>query len=96
MTYHEAKERQAALETAYKAACDNRAAVESALAESLGIAARGEMNLIAEPIRLHPSYRAAKTMQDSAFQRLRAFNADYVKRYKKEIQAERRNRYKAA
>jgi len=93
MTYQEAKTRQAALETAYKAASDNRAAVEAALAERLGIPARGAMNLIAEPIRLHPDYRTAKTMQDSAFNRLRIFNADFVKAYKKEIREERSKRF---
>jgi hypothetical protein len=93
MTYQDAKAMRDALDAAYKAASDNRAAIETELSESLGIAARGAMNLIAEPIRLHPAYRAAKAAQETAFQRLREYNAAYVKAYKKEIQAERRARY---
>jgi hypothetical protein len=94
MTYQEAKEHCAALEAAHNAACNDRAAIESTLAAEMGIEARGgALNLLVEPIRLHPSYRAAKANQDAAFKRLQEFNRAFVKAYKKEIQAERRARF---
>lgn len=93
MTYQEAKERQAAIEAAFEAACDNRAAIEAELAATLGIEPRNAMGLTADAIKLHPRYRAAKQNQDLAFKRLQESNRAFVKAYKKEIQAERRARY---
>jgi hypothetical protein len=53
---------------------------------------RGAMNLPPESVRLSPEYRAAKARTDKAFARLRAFNAVYVKRFAKELRAERSKR----
>ena len=54
---------------------------------------RGTMGLPPENVRLSPEYRAAKARTDKAFARLRAFNAVYVKRFAKELRAERAKRY---
>jgi hypothetical protein len=54
---------------------------------------RGAMGLPPESVRLSPEYRAAKARTDKAFARLRAFNAVYVKRFAKELRAERTKRY---
>lgn len=54
---------------------------------------RGAMGLPPESVRLSPEYRAAKARTDKAFARLRAFNAVYVKRFAKELRAERAKRY---
>ena len=53
---------------------------------------RGAMGLPPESVRLSPEYRAAKAHTDKAFARLRAFNAVYVKRFAKELRAERAQR----
>ena len=53
---------------------------------------RGPMGLPPESVRLSPEYRAAKARTDKAFARLRAFNAVYVKRFAKELRAERSQR----
>lgn len=92
MTYQEAKRQQAAIEAAFYAANDKRQAVEERLAAEIGIAARGAMNLIAEPIRLHPEYRLAKSATDAAFASLQAFNRIYSKRFAKDIRADRDKR----
>lgn len=49
---------------------------------------RGPMNLIAEPIRQHPDYRAAWIAERAAFERLRKVNAFMSRHFKKEIRAE--------
>ena len=53
---------------------------------------KGPMNLTPDTIRATPEWKAVKAEFDSAFQRLRKFNAAFVRTFKKEIQAERRNR----
>lgn len=53
----------------------------------------GAMGLPPESVRLSPEYRAAKARTDKAFARLRAFNAVYVKKFAKELRAERAKRY---
>jgi hypothetical protein len=50
---------------------------------------RGAMGLPPESVRLSPEYRAAKARTDKAFARLRAFNGVFVKRFAKELRAER-------
>jgi len=53
---------------------------------------RGPMGLPPESVRLSPEYRAAKARTDRAFARLRAFNGAFVKRFAKELRAERAQR----
>jgi len=50
----------------------------------------GQMGLTPDDVRARPDYRIAKAAMDKAFAELRAFNAVYVKRYKKELAAERK------
>jgi len=92
MSCTQAKAAQAALYAAHDAACRAADETATAIAARLGIAKHGAMNLTPDAIRLDPAYRAAKAAADAAFQRLRAFNADHVKRYKADIRAERRAR----
>lgn len=49
----------------------------------------GFMGLTPDDVRARPDYRIAKQAMDKAFAELRAFNAVYTKRFKKEIAAER-------
>lgn len=49
----------------------------------------GPMGLTPDDVRARPDYRFAKQVMDKAFAELRAFNAVYVKRFKKELAAER-------
>lgn len=55
-------------------------------------APRGPMNLAAEHIRLSPEYREAKARFDAAFARLGNFNGAFVRRFKAELRAERKDR----
>lgn len=55
---------------------------------------RGPMGLTPDAVRALPEYRAAKARVDKAFARLRAFNAVFVKRFAKELRAERAARTK--
>lgn len=50
----------------------------------------GPMGLTPDDVRARPDYRIAKEAMDKAFAELRAFNAVYVKRYKKELAQERK------
>lgn len=52
----------------------------------------GPMGLVPDHVRCSAEYRAAKRAYDSAFARLRSFNARFVKAYATEIREERRNR----
>ena len=54
---------------------------------------RGTMGLTPDAVATTPEYRAAKARFQKAFARLRAFNAVYVKRFAKELRAERDIRY---
>lgn len=56
---------------------------------------RGPMGLTPDAVRATPEWRAAKARVDKAFARLRAFNAVFVKRFAKELRAERAERTRA-
>lgn len=53
----------------------------------------GPMGLVPDAVKATPEYRAAKAHFQQAFERQRAFNATYTKRFAKELQAERAKRY---
>ena len=52
---------------------------------------KGPMNLTPEHIRLSPAYRKAKAEYDTAAKALKTYSAWYVKQFKKELTAERRD-----
>ena len=52
-----------------------------------------DSGLTPDHIRMTPEWIKAKSDFTHSFATLRAFNATYVKKYKKEIMKERRNRY---
>lgn len=52
------------------------------------------MGIVPDHIRETPEYQIAKKAVDNNFAELRNFNQWFVKTFKKEIQADRRNRYK--
>jgi hypothetical protein len=54
------------------------------------------MGLVPDRIRETPEYQTVKKAVDKNFAELRNFNGWFVKTFKKEIQADRRNRYKRA
>jgi hypothetical protein len=56
----------------------------------------GEMGLTPDSIKNSSKYRIARAAMDKAFTELRAYNANYTKQYKKEIQADRLARRYAA
>lgn len=53
---------------------------------------KGAMNLTPDDVKASPEYRDAKQKVDRAFNKLRQFNAGFVKTYAKELRDERRNR----
>lgn len=55
---------------------------------------RGAMNLVPDHVKASPEYRSAKLRTDRAFAKLRAFNAEFVKRFKEEIRADRSSRHR--
>lgn len=88
MTYQEARAASLKAESEHNAACAAMSAIETRLAAELGISSRRAMNLVIEPIRLNPEYRAAWRAERSAFERLRQANAFLSRHFKKEIRAE--------
>lgn len=83
-TYEEAKAESALVE---KEMFEAQAAIDAF--------PRGPMGLTPDAVRATPEWRAAKTRVDKAFARLRAFNAVFVKRFAKELRAERDERARA-
>ena len=53
---------------------------------------RGPTGLTPDHVKFSPEYRAAKSTFDTHFNRLRNFNKTFVKTFKKEITADRRQR----
>src|SRR4051812_48645006 len=53
----------------------------------------GPMGLTPDHVRLRPEYRAAKQAYEMVWAELRAFNAVFVKQFKKEIAGERKLRF---
>lgn len=54
---------------------------------------KGPMGLTPDDVRATDAWKAAKREFDLAFSHLRSFNAIYVKKFKKELAAERAARY---
>ena len=80
MSYAIAKVTASLLESDYSAASRNFKAIP-------GVGS-GPMGLTPDDIKARPDYRIAKQAMDKTFAELRAFNAVYVKRFKKEIAIE--------
>ena len=55
---------------------------------------KSAMGMTPDHVRAMPEWQEAKLAFDIAFQNLRNFNAKYNKAFKKEIQEERKNKYK--
>jgi hypothetical protein len=51
----------------------------------------GPMGLTPEAVRATPEWKAAKVAANKAFAAFRAFNADYVPRFKREITRDRKH-----
>ena len=62
------------------------------VAQRLGVPERGPTGLTPDAVKETPEWRAAKASVDKAFARLRAFNAVFVKKFAKELRAERSER----
>jgi len=59
----------------------------SKLLNALAAGHKNAVGLVPDHIRLSPSYRDAKAAYDAAFKAQRAFNQQFMKRYKKEYAA---------
>ena len=55
---------------------------------------KSAMGMTPDHVKVMPEWKEAKMAFDIAFQNLRNFNAKYTKVFKKEIQEERKNKYK--
>ena len=55
---------------------------------------KSAMGMTPDHVKAMPEWKEAKVTFDIAFQNLRNFNAKYTKVFKKEIQEERKNKYK--
>ena len=86
MNYAEAKQLKAQLE-------GNLDVASKALRAIPGIGS-GPMGLTPDAVKNSPEYRAASAAYDVAFAALRNFNGQFVKAFKAEYAAERRERYK--
>lgn len=84
MEYTIAKQISAQMDADYSAAC-------KALGTIPGVGS-GPMGLTPDDVLATPEYKAARTAMNKAFAQLRAFNAVYVKQFKKELAAERKIR----
>ena len=89
--YQAFKEAQAVLEVQLAVASQ---AFREVADEAFRKIPRGPMGLTPDPVKAMPEYQAAKAAYDAAFAALRDFNGKYVKIFKAEIQAERREKYK--
>ena len=56
---------------------------------------KGAMGITSDDVKASKQYRADKLKFDQAFQDLRNFNTRYVKKYAKEIRADRAAKYRA-
>lgn len=63
--------------------------------EILAAYPRGPMGLTPDHLKQTPEWQHAKAECDKAFEALRRFNRVFVKRFRREIQAERRKRFPA-
>lgn len=82
MDYSKAKERAAQLDAEY----DRAGRALKALSGG------GPMGLTPAHVRATPEWKAAKGAADAAFAALRAFNAGYTRRFKREIAQDRAER----
>lgn len=64
-----------------------------AAGDALQLFPRGPTGIAPDAIKTTPQFRAAKKRFDVAFAALRKFNAVYVKKFAKELRAERSARY---
>lgn len=85
MNYEEAKAYKANLEVINNAASDALKAFDSYGKSSFGITP--------DHVKTMPEYHEAKKAFDVSFQRLRNFNGQFTKVFKKEIAAERKAKY---
>jgi len=67
----------------------------SAISDKLGAFPRLANGLTPDSVKALPEYRALRSAYDSAFKRLRIVNAEFVKRFKREIKADILARRKA-
>ncbi len=71
----------------------HQAYLEAAVSVTSGVMnafPKGDMGLTPDDVKASDTYRAAKKSFNNAFAALRAFNAGYVKRFKKELAQERK------
>jgi hypothetical protein len=87
MTYQEAKLYRDTMEERHKIDSDKLKEFDKY---------RIAMGIVPDHIRETPEYQILKKAVDKNFAELRNFNGWYVKTFKKEIQADRKNRYKRA
>lgn len=72
-----------------KQIADRLNAESSALGAVLESFPRNAVGLVSDEVRVTPEYQQAKAAFDRSFARLRAFNAVFVKQYKRERAADR-------
>jgi hypothetical protein len=84
MDYQEAKEYRANMEKRHKVDSDKIKEFDKY---------RITMGIVPDHIRETPEYQTAKNAVDKNFAELRNFNTRFVKQFKKEIQADRHNRF---
>ncbi|MGV2885953.1 hypothetical protein [Paenibacillus taichungensis] len=84
MTYEEAKSHKQKLEEQNK--------VDSDKLKVFDIQGKSANGLTPDHVRALPEWKSAKTAFDRSFAKLRDFNGWFVKKFKKEIAADRRER----
>lgn len=91
----EIDEMLAAPSSAFEQAKVEEARVEKEMDEAqaaISAFPRGPTGLTPDAVKATPAWQAAKRRVDKAFAQLRAFNAVFVKRFAKELRAERNKR----
>ena len=86
--YHIAKQSKVVLEKALDEAGKDLKAFDSF--------GKTPMGLTPDHVKAMPEWKQAKASFDKVFAELRTFNGWFMKTFKKEIQAERKNKYKQA
>ena len=86
MNFQEAK--------AYKAQLENLLDFADKRLKAFDSYGKSPMGLTPDHVKAMPEWKEAKMAFEIAFQNLRNFNAKYTKAFKKEIQEERKNKYK--
>ena len=92
--FEKAKIEEAKVEREMAEAEQALTSITAEIAERFDVSERGPMGMTPDIVKEAPEWQAAKARAARAFAQLRSFNAAFVKRFAKELRAERAERTK--